>query len=103
MRSPMGWGSLTARVYPAPPRCPKRPDVRVKWDASTHLAVAELPSLGALVTDPNQTRTPTKRALSRLTDVAVNNDDKRNLYEASGRSRLVDQDDHLGWPGDAVD
>lgn len=50
------------------------------WDTTTHAAESDLPSLGALVADPKQVGSLAKRALTGITDLAVNTDYKRNLY-----------------------
>ena len=50
------------------------------WDATTHAVEADLPTIGALVADPEGRRSITKRALTGITDRAVGFDYKRNLY-----------------------
>lgn len=50
------------------------------WDPSCHVAESELPTLGAMVADPNDGRSLTKRAMAGLTDRIVKSDYKRNLY-----------------------
>lgn len=50
------------------------------WDRTTHVDESTMPTIGALVADPNQTGSFAKRALTGITDRAVNSDYKRNLY-----------------------
>ncbi len=50
------------------------------WDAATHAAEADLPTLGALVADPNGTGSRAKRLIAGTTDRLVDVDYRRNLY-----------------------
>jgi len=50
------------------------------WDPATHASESDLATIGAMVADPNGTKSMAKRAMSGAADRAVGVDYKRNLY-----------------------